>query len=434
MRVLAILPAALLAACGDDAATPDAAVPDAAPEIENWDRDVLETALTFDLTTRAATARITLAPSDSRVASFEIGDLAIESVVGADGAALEYALEPGGRMHVRFPGGAEPVLEAAYTFTYHENSQGADPTPGFTLIWPYYCGNLFPCKNRENPSDGTRFTLELTGIPDGVEAIYPAEIATEAPSYMVAWSLDPYVETPLGTTTAGTDVSTWTLEVWADEAAAGSAHLVAAFDWMEQNLGAYRFGDKVGTVGARWGQGAFGGMEHHPYWHIAVSALSSEEVNVHEAAHGWFGNGVRLRCWEDFVLSEGTVTYLAAHVLGEVGGQTLEDTVWADYANQLADLDAGVAWPDSCGVVDILDLFSSIPYIKGAYFYLAVADRIGADVLDDAFAAFYGEFAGRAAGMQDMLDAIEAASGWDPTDCAEKWLRTADVPADPACL
>ena len=433
MRLLAaLLPTILASACGDDAAAPDASVPDATPETENWDRDVLDTDLTFDLVSRAATARITLAPSPSRVASFEIGDLEIASIVDESGAPLAYEADAG-VLHVHFPAGAAPIFTAAYTFSYHEGFQGADDTPPLTLTWPYYCGNLFPCKNRRDPADGTRFTLELTGVPDDDIAIYPAEIPAEAPSYMVAWVIDPYVELPLGTTTAGTEVSMWHQPALATQAATGGANLVGAFDWMEQNLGAYLFGDKVGTVSARWGFGAYGGMEHHPFWHVGSSALASEEVNVHEAAHGWFGNGVRLRCWEDFVLSEGTVTYLAAHVLGEVGGDALEQTIWDDYASQLAGLDPGVAWPSSCGEVDILDLFSRIPYIKGAYFYRAVAERIGEDVLDDALGAFYTAFAGEAAGMQDLLDAIEAESGWDPTACADKWLRAVDVPADPGC-
>jgi len=434
MRLIPILVAAGLAGCGDDhVANPDAAAPDAAPETENWDRDVLDTALSFDLATRAATATITLAPDPSRVASFEVGDLAITSVVGADGAPLEIDTATPGELHVHFPAGAEPVLTAAYTFDYKDNFEGADDNPPLTLTWPHYCGNLFPCKNRESPADGTRFTLELSGVPDDVVAIYPAEIPAEAPSYMVAWSIDPYTELPLGTTTAGTAVSMWHQPTNGAQAAAGGAHLVAAFDWLEQHVGAYLFGDQVGTVSTRWGAGAFGGMEHHPYWHVAAAALSSEEVNVHEAAHGWFGNGVRLRCWEDFVLSEGTVTYLAARVLGEVGGAALGDEIWAGYQDELDGLAPGVAWPDSCGEVPILDLFTRIPYIKGAFFFRAVADRIGATVLDDALAAFYGEHAGRAAGMQDLLDAIEAESGWDPTACAAKWLRAIDVPVDGAC-
>jgi aminopeptidase N len=40
--------------------------------------------------------------------------------------------------------------------------------------------------------------------------------------------------------------------------------------------------------------------------------MGREVDQVHEAAHGWFGDGVRLRCWEDFVLSEGTASHLDA--------------------------------------------------------------------------------------------------------------------------
>nr|MBA3820833.1 hypothetical protein [Deltaproteobacteria bacterium] len=69
---------------------------------------------------------------------------------------------------------------------------------------------------------------------------------------------------------------------------------------------------------------------------------------AHEAAHGWFGDGVRLRCWEDFVLSEGTVSNLAARALAQVAGPTMEAKVWADYQRELTAAIAGGgarAWP-----------------------------------------------------------------------------------------
>jgi aminopeptidase N len=50
-------------------------------------------------------------------------------------------------------------------------------------------------------------------------------------------------------------------------------------------------------------------MEHHPYWHVS-GAQRNLLVNAHEAAHGWFGDGVRPRCWEDEVVSEGVADYL----------------------------------------------------------------------------------------------------------------------------
>jgi hypothetical protein len=421
MRALALLLA--LAACGGD---DDAAAPDAGPPAADWDRDVVSTDLSIDLATRAATASITIAGDPDRIdASFEIGDLAITSV------DVPHTID-GGELHVRTERGADTTVTVAYTFQYHDGFEGADDAPPLTLTWPYHCGNLFPCKAHRTPADGVRFTLDLSGVPDDVTAIYPAALA-EAPVYQLAWAIDPYVELALGTTNAGTAVSIWHAAGQEAAAAQGGAHLVAAFDWLEQNLGAYRFGDHVGGVGVRWGFGQYGGMEHHPYWHVASGAIGDEEVQIHEAAHGWFGDGVRLRCWEDFVMSEGTVTYLAAHVRGIVDGAAAEDATWADYEQRLGRLAPGPAWPTTCGEIDIAEFFTDTPYIKGAYFYRAVADAIGADVLDAALADFYAAHAGQAAGMQDLLDAIEARSGWDPTPCADQWLRADGVPADRAC-
>jgi aminopeptidase N len=149
---------------------------------------------------------------------------------------------------------------------------------------------------------------------------------------------------------------------------------------------------------------------------------------VHEAAHGWFGDGVRLRCWEDFVLSEGTVSYLSARVLGKVAGAAKEASVWAEYKDEL---DAAIAeggapaWPEGCGQIDILrdKLFTNLPYMQGAFFYKEVAAQIGADKLDKIIGDFYKANRNKPAGMQQMIDAIKAASGFDPTPIAQARLR-----------
>jgi aminopeptidase N len=309
---------------------------------------------------------------------------------------------------------------------------GADDD-GFTLLWPYYCGNLFPC--RSNPADGTTFTLALTGVPAGQVAVYPAAIATEAPSYQIAWAHGAYEQLDLGTTAAGTHLSAWHRATEAAAAMTGTRNLHAAFEWFETTLGPYRFGTEAGSVAVSWGAGAFGGMEHHPMWHVASGAMSDEETHVHEAAHGWFGDGIRIGCWEDFVLSEGTVTYLAGRAL-DVVAPAAGMAIWDGYQNELAGIAPGdPVWPDSCGVVDVLDdgLFSTAPYLRGAFFYRAVALRVGAAALDTALAAFYAEYAGRAARMTDMLRVIGESTGFDPTACAQMWLRSTTIPAVGPC-
>src|SRR5262249_26454179 len=148
---------------------------------------------------------------------------------------------------------------------------------------PYFCGNLFPCHS--DPADGTTFELALSD-PHGV-AVYPTTIPAPAPSYQIAWAVGAYTEMPVGTTTAGTAISVFGLPGQDAAAVAGTKDLVAAFDWLETTLGPYTFGPKYASVAVDWPAGQLGGMEHHPYSHIASTAIDDEETNVHEAAHGW---------------------------------------------------------------------------------------------------------------------------------------------------
>jgi hypothetical protein len=247
-------------------------------------------------------------------------------------------------------------------------------------------------------------------------------------------------------TTKGTKVSTWYLNDVADNAAdatSGTAHLRDVFDFYEKTYGDYSFGTEVGSVSANWGPGDYGGMEHHPFWHVGSGSMYSEEVHAHEAAHGWYGDGVRIQCWEDFVMSEGTATYLAARSLGTLGVD-----LWADYGCELqavCDADASngpnaIALPDTCDKIDILNdnLWSDVPYMKGAFFYKAVADAIGVEVLDGALSDFYKAHVGKQARMQNLIDFIKTktdADGAAAVDLAEtKWLLTLACPAEASTL
>jgi aminopeptidase N len=257
--------------------------------------------------------------------------------------------------------------------------------------------------------------------------VFPEAIDTDAPSYMVAWAVGDYRRIELGTTTAGTTVATYHLPNGATAARAGTKNLLEVFDWFEQTIGPYAFGSDVASVSVVWGEGLFGGMEHHPYWHVAKDAMSDEVTHAHEAAHGWFGDAVRIKCWEDFVLSEGTVSYLAARALS-VADPAQEQRIWDEYQDEL---DAAIAeggapaWPRGCNQIDILkdNLFTNLPYMQGAFFYKDVAAAVGADVLDGVIARFYVAHKNQPASMQDMLDAIERDTGFDPTPIAEARLR-----------
>lgn len=409
--------------------------PEPPPAAQDKTRDILHTDLAIELSAFTGTATITLAPSDSEAASFEAQGLVVSDVRNDEGK-LHWALVDG-RLDVGVPKSATPAkVIVDYAFDFHEGFSGLSQA-GFTLVWPYWCGNLFPCKS--DPSDGLTFGLSVQGSPAGKTLVYPASIPADAPSYQIAWAMGEYMKLDLGTTTAGTQIVAYYLAGGDADAQTGTKYLRDTFDWYETTYGKYSFGAVAGSVSANWSPIAYGGMEHHPLWHIGRVAMKDPWIHAHEAAHGWFGDGIRIACWEDFVLSEGTVSYLEARAITQVMGAIEGQKLWDHYQTRLdsamAKPGSHIAWPDSCGVVDILKdgLFGDIPYIKGAFFYKALEGKITAAKLDQALASFYMKHHNQSAKMQDLLDEIKVVSGYDPTACAMAWLRSDAVPADAIC-
>lgn len=398
-------------------------------------RDVLSTRLELDLAARTGIATIRLVGSTtSTAASFEAGDLTITSVT--DGTTDLLFAAASGRLDIGVPASADPAtLVIRYAFQGHTMFDGWLPASGVTFLWPHFCGNLYPC--RSSPSDGASFELAVTGVEAGAIAVFPPAITTEAPPYMPAIAVGDYTYRALGTTPAGTEVGVYYLPGGDADATTGTRGLAGYFAFYESMLGEYAFGDHVASVAAPWGPGAYGGMEHHPFWHVASAAMASPDVHAHEAAHGWFGDGVRITCWEDFVLSEGLASYLAARAIESVDGAAAGDAIWADYAAQLDAVVASgdtIALPDAtCDAIDIAvhPLWSSVPYMKGAFFVRAVERLVGRAALDAVLRSFYEAHVGRAAHMEELIDAIETATSADLTTLEDAWLRSMGHPVLP---
>lgn len=255
---------------------------------------------------------------------------------------------------------------------------------------------------------------------------------------MAAWAQGKYVEKVLGTTSAGTNLSVFylaNLTSARDDAETGTAQLRDGFEWYEQHLGAYRFGTKVGSVAVEWPSGSYGGMEHHPLWHVATVSMAEPLTHLHEAAHGWFGDGVRIRCWEDLVLSEGTASYLSVHVLEALGETTAANAAWTTYEDESSVPTPGPVWLTSCGELDVLDssVYSEQTYARGALFYRALEQRVGTTVLEDALREFYAAFQGEAARFDDLLGVVHETTGYDARPCAASWLTGTTAPTFAPC-
>ncbi|PVV06180.1 MAG: hypothetical protein B6D77_16420 [gamma proteobacterium symbiont of Ctena orbiculata] len=425
---------AFLSGCNSDGGDSDVVIlPDASTD---WNRDILLTSLHIDLATMTGSADVVMSGSlSSTGASFEVGDLLITNVT-SNAIQLDFMSELG-RLDVGVPASADAqTLTIEYNFSLHDDLNGILAS-GVTFSWPYYCGNIFPCKSI--PAEGSSYELMLSGVPDDMLSIYPESIPTDAPAYMMAWAVGDYTYSMLGVTSNGTEVGVYYLPGQEENAFAGTQYLRDVFDWYEQTYGEYAFGSKVASVSVDWLAGGFGGMEHHPSWHIEDDALSDPVVHAHEAVHGWFGNGVRIACWEDFVLSEGIASYLAARAMSEVAGADFGTQVWSSYEDRLTHLQNSnenkVAWPEGCNEVDILEdgLFGTAPYMKGAFFFKHLEYVLGVESLDQMLAEFYAVNRGTAVTMQDFLDLIAGNSDYDPGACAEAWLGSETIPDGANC-
>ncbi len=406
------------------------------PNVSTETTDILSTDLTIDLQTLNGRADIILsAAPDAPDIVFESGNLDILRV-SSNGQALDYRVE-GTDLVVALPTTDQPI-RVSIEYLFHEQTTFEGYTlSGATFTWPYFCGNLFPCHSE--PSEGATYTMNLTGLPDNLTAVYPKQIEADAPAYMLAWALGDYHHLDLGQTRQGTRVGVYYKPGEMELAQSGNRYLKDAFDFYEQTYGDYLFADEVASVSVDWSGQQYGGMEHHPFWHISNQSLADPLVAIHEAAHGWFGNGVRLACWEDFVMSEGTATYLAARAYGAAAGAEYEDQTWSAYQARLERLQSSggnkIAWPDGCNQTDILNdgLFGEAPYIKGAMFLRNVEQVIGRAALDRALRHFYQTYQTTATGMQTLVDTIEAESGMAFSECARAWLKSESIPANDDC-
>ncbi|QLD13002.1 aminopeptidase N [Microbacterium oleivorans] len=150
---------------------------------------------------------------------------------------------------------------------------------------------------------------------------------------------------------------------------------------------------------------------------------------LHEMAHMWFGDLVTMRWWDDLWLKESFADFMGSHASVATG---LYPDAWVSFASRRK----GWAYeqdqlPTTHPIVaDIPDLqaaklnFDGITYAKGA----AVLKQLVAYVGEEAFFAgarrYFAEHAFGNTTLEDLLRALEHASGRDLRAWSRAWLLT----------
>ena len=210
------------------------------------------------------------------------------------------------------------------------------------------------------------------------------------------------------------------------------------FDFYHANFGVpYAFGkyDQLFVpefnAGAMENAGAVTFLEDYVF-RSKVTRASYErraETVLHEMAHMWFGDLVTMRWWDDLWLNESFATF--ASVLCQADA-TEYDQAWTTFAN----VEKSWAYrqdqlPSTHPVAaDIPDLhavevnFDGITYAKGASVLKQLVAYVGLDHFMAGLRDYFRTHAFDNATFDDLLGALEKASGRDLSDWGRQWLKT----------
>ena len=210
------------------------------------------------------------------------------------------------------------------------------------------------------------------------------------------------------------------------------------FDFYHRNFGVpYAFGkyDQLFVpefnAGAMENAGAVTFLEDYVF-RSKVTRASYErraETVLHEMAHMWFGDLVTMRWWDDLWLNESFATF--ASVLCQADA-TEYTQAWTTFAN----VEKSWAYrqdqlPSTHPVAaDIPDLhavevnFDGITYAKGASVLKQLVAYVGLEHFLAGLRDYFTAHAFDNATFDDLLSALEKASGRDLSDWGRQWLKT----------
>jgi aminopeptidase N len=187
----------------------------------------------------------------------------------------------------------------------------------------------------------------------------------------------------------------------------------------------------------------YGGMENPRLTFLTPTAIAGDKSLValiaHELAHSWSGNLVTNQTWQHFWLNEGFTTYVENRIIEAVYGadtalmqrEVDETELRTEMASMPAYLTA--LEPEARGD-DPDNVFSSVPYQKGAWFLRTLEERAGRQAFDPFVRAWFDDHAFGSVTTADFVAYLGTkllAAHPDAMSDAEleQWLHQPGIPA-----
>ena len=186
----------------------------------------------------------------------------------------------------------------------------------------------------------------------------------------------------------------------------------------------------------------FGGMENPRLSFITPTVIAGDKSLVsliaHELAHSWSGNSVTNATWRDLWLNEGFTTYLTYRIMEIVYGNDRynmeavlgyedleEDINRLEQKDEIMAIDLRGRDPD--------DVFSNIPYEKGALFLRELEQKVGRENFDKFLNEYFKKFAFQSITTDQFVEYLESSLMQDHADKLDmarirQWIFEPGIP------
>ncbi len=243
--------------------------------------------------------------------------------------------------------------------------------------------------------------------PDG---IYRFDMPQAIPSYLIALGVG-----KLEFRATGPRTGVYAESALVDAAAKEFSETEQMIEASEKMFGPYRWGRYDLLILPP--SFPFGGMENPRLSFITPTVIAGDRsltaVIAHELAHSWSGNLVTNATWRDLWLNEGFTVFLQGRIMLAVYGQRREDMEEMLDLMTLRNEIATLPPSDQVLAIDLRgrdpdDVFTQVPYIKGALFISWLASRFGTEQVDKFLHDYFDKFAFQSISTEDFRAYLEA--------------------------
>ena len=423
----------------------------------------LDLDLTADFDAKRLKGSVTLTfdklAADASELVLDTRDLDIQSV-SANGESLAFTLdeadpELGAALRIQVPEGINQVTVSYQTSPQASGVQWLTPaqTAGkqhpflFTQAQAVHARSFIPLQ--DSPQVRVTYTAKIK-TPEELLAVmsasndpdtprdgeYDFTMPQPIPSYLIALAIGDLQFKAMGERTG-----VYAEPALLDAAAEEFEDTESMLEVTEQTYGAYSW-DRYDLL-ILPPSFPFGGMENPRLSFITPTVIAGDKSLVsliaHELAHSWSGNTVTNATWRDLWLNEGFTTYLTYRIMEMVyGHDRYRKEAVLGYQDLTEDV-AALPENDEILAIDLRgrnpdDVFSNIPYEKGALFLRELEQKVGRAEFDKFLVNYFQHFAFKSITTDEFvayLDKTLLADHADKLDKAriQEWIFTPGIPA-----